>query len=224
MNDSSSSNSTRQLQRVKEASFVILDFETVTPAGRPPEPLELAAMRIAPGPTSDQSFRVSWLIKPPEGAPLTDFDTRQTGIRWQDIQDAPDVAHVLREFDTHLQFDSPVLVAHNARYDIGILQRFARDCPHAASLLCIDTMALAKHLVPQLSNYKLDTLAQHFSLPIPQQRHRGMPDVLLTVQIFLRLIDLRLDQYPRSTIDDLLHIAGVKRKQEKHEPTQMTLF
>ena len=80
-----------------EASFVVLDFETLTPKGRPPEPLELGAMRINPGFRIDPKFRISWLIRPPDGVPITPFDTAQTGIRWEDVHAAPSAARSLAE-------------------------------------------------------------------------------------------------------------------------------
>jgi DNA polymerase III subunit epsilon len=224
MNSRNFSSPSRDEQSIKMRPFVILDFETVTPAGRPPEPLELAAMRLAPGLSIDQSFSVSWLIKPPIEAPLTAFDTRQTGIREQDIQHAPDALTVLREFDARLLPESPILVAHQAHYESSILRRFAACCPHAAALPCIDTVALAKHLFPHLPNYKLDTLAHHFSLPVPSQRHRALPDVRLTVQIFLRLLHVKLEQLPQATIGDLKRLACINQKEERQAVTQMTLF
>lgn len=211
-------------QPIKNVSFVALDFETVTPSGRPPEPLELAAIRIAPGFSVDQSFRTSWLIQPPAGAPITPFDTRQTGIGPQDVKHAPDAVTVLQEFDSRLQHETVVLIAHNAPYEASILQRFKHACPHAASLPMIDTILFAKQIVPHLTNYKLDTVAQHFAIRIPANRHRALPDVELTIEIFLRLIHLRLEQHPDTTITALLHLAGMKRKQEQDETTQMTLF
>ncbi|BCL79641.1 3`-5` exonuclease [Ktedonobacteria bacterium brp13] len=214
----------QNVQLIKEVSFVVFDFETVTPTGRPPEPLELAAISLAPGLSIDQAESQSWLIKPPKEAPLTPFDTQQTGIRRQDIQDAPSASTVLEEFDHWLPRGTVMLVAHNARYDTAIVHRFERNCPYAASLPYVDTLALGKHLVPHLSNYKLDTLANHFALPIPTQRHRALPDVKVTAHIFLHLISL-LASGSQTTIADLLHLAGYKVKSvQQNIPTQTTLW
>lgn len=205
-------------QLVTEAPFVVLDFETVTPAGRSPEPMELATMRLAPGLTIDLDFRLSWLICPPADVPLTAFDTRQTGIRTQDIEHAPNAATVLRAFDERLQAETPLVVAHNAHYEAAIVQRSAAVCPHVATLPFLDTVALGKYFVPSLDNYKLDTLAQHFGLPIPAQRHRALPDVELTVQIFLRLLHQHLERLPQMTVTNLLQIAGITWKGYRMPP------
>jgi DNA polymerase III alpha subunit (gram-positive type) len=39
-----------------------------------------------------------------------------------------------------------------------------------------------------LTNYRLDTVAQNFSIPIPE-RHRAGSDALATAEIFLHLLD-----------------------------------
>jgi DNA polymerase-3 subunit epsilon len=209
---------------IPETPFVIVDFETVTPKGRPPEPLELAAMRLGPGLVVDPTFQFSRLIRPPADAPLTAFDSQQTGICVQDIADAPDAATVLGQFDASLGQERPVLVAHNARYEAAIFQRFAASCPQTTSLSFLDTVALGKQVVPGLPNYKLDTLAQHFRLPIPRDRHRALPDVELTIQVLQRLLQRYLEQTPQSTIADLLHLGGIKRPEAAEELVQISLW
>ncbi len=213
-------------QRLAEASFVVIDFETVTPPKRPPEPIELAAMRIIPGLRIDQQFRASWFIKPPDGAPLTSFDTRQTGIRWEDLCDKPPATAILQEFEklvcNELAILPAVLVAHNASYEANIVWRFAESCPALAALPFVDTIALAKQFIPTLHSYRLDALAQYFSLPIPSNRHRALPDVQLTVQVFLRLVHLYQEKKPAATVAGLRYLAGITRKEQSAE--QMNLF
>jgi DNA polymerase-3 subunit epsilon len=175
---------------LEQASFIVLDFETVTPKGRPAEPIELAAMRVGAGLKIDPSFEVNLLIKPPEGAPVTPFDTAQTGIRSSDVENAPDAQTALSQLEDLVQGDEFVFVAQNARYEAGILLRFADVCPYVASVPFIDTVRLGRYLVPDLSNYKLETLAEHFALPLPPDRHRALPDVRLTTLIFLNLMQV----------------------------------
>ncbi len=213
-------------QRLAEVTFIIIDFETVTPAKKPPEPIELAAMWITPGLYSDQQFRASWLIKPPEDAPLTTFDTRQTGIRWEDLCDEPAAPAILQKFEALLRDELAILpavfVAHNASYEANIIWRFVDICPDIAALPFIDTIALAKQVIPNLYSYRLDALAQYFSLPIPHDRHRALPDVQLTIQIFLRLVSLYLKKRPMTTVAELRNVAGIARKEQP--VTQMSLF
>ena len=58
-------------------TFMVIDFETVTPKGVPPEPIQLGLVQIDNLEIS-QTKRKSWFIKPPDFAPLTKFDTQQT--------------------------------------------------------------------------------------------------------------------------------------------------
>lgn len=205
--------------RLDDLTFVVLDFETVTPKGRPPEPIELAALRILPGLTVDAEFRFDRLIKPPAGAPITPFDTAQTGITAQNVAGAPDASSVLQEFDWSLRGMPCVLVAQNARYEASILQRFSADCPVAAASTMLDTVGLAKHLCPDLPNHKLDTLARHFSIPIPVQRHRALPDVELTVHVLLALL---LRPGAPKTLAELRRVAGINRPPQRE--MQASLF
>jgi DNA polymerase III subunit epsilon len=208
---------------IEDASFVVLDFETVTPKGRPPEPIELAAVRIGPSFQVDLQFKVDWFIKPPEGAPITPFDTAQTGIRWEDVRDAPLAATVLQKLDSLLRDKQCVFVAQNARYEAAVISRFSTECPHVAAMSFVDTIALAKYLVPGLPDYKLNTLANHFSVPIPLQRHRALPDVEMTVHIFLRLLEIGWITYKIRHVIDLKTIAGIKTQVTK-KSTQQSLF
>ena len=217
-------NSNSLLPLIVEMTFLVVDFETVTPKGRPPEPLELAAMRLGPGLVLDPTFCFSELIRPPADAPLTAFDTQQTGIRAQDITDAPDAATVLRHFDEHLGHELPVLVAHHARYEAAIFQRFARHCPQAAALSFLDTVALGKHIAPGLANYQLDTLAQSFHLALPANRHRALPDVELTIRVLLCLLRLLLERTPQATVVDLLQMAGITRESAPASLVQSSLW
>ena len=79
------------------------------------------------------------------------------------------------------------------------------------SHLC--TVKLSRQAIPGLDNYRLDTIADHFSIPIAS-RHRAGSDALATAQIFLLLLsrmkergikDLaaaRIFQYPESSVVD----------------------
>ncbi len=205
-----------------EAHFVVVDFETLTPKGRPPEPLEVAALHIGPGLKVDSDLSVDWLIRPPDDVPITDFDTAQTGIRWEDVHECPRVDDIMTAFDTKMTIPECMLVAQNAKYEAAIIQRFAHACPKVAQLPVIDTVALARHLIPGLANYKLDTLAAHCGVLIPENRHRALPDVQVTVGVFTHLVRLGMKADLR-TIGDLIRVAGIGPKGEK-QPAQGSLF
>src|SRR5205085_1905418 len=91
----------------RAATWIVLDFEGTTPTGHPAEPIEVGAvlLRLADGPGGwdlRETRRFDALIRPPQHAPVTVFDTRQTGITPAMVANRPAAAAVLAGFDTTL--------------------------------------------------------------------------------------------------------------------------
>ncbi|MFJ5850573.1 exonuclease domain-containing protein [Streptomyces sp. NPDC092903] len=59
----------------------------------------------------------------------------------------------------------------------------------SAATPLLDTLRLAKAVVPGLGSYGLDSLLGHYGIPRPAGRHRAMPDVEVTVQVLTRLLN-----------------------------------
>ena len=95
------------------------------------------------------------------------------------VADAPRIEEVLEVFLDFVQ--GTVLVAHNARFDVGFLNAaLERHGYDPLSNAVIDTVTLARRLVrSEVPNCKLSTLAAHFNFP-HQPIHRAMDDVLAT--------------------------------------------
>lgn len=208
-------------QPITAVPYLVLDFETVTHKGYPPEPVEVAALRIQPPGELDAMFQVDWLIQPPPHLPLSVLEAGRLGVRPEDFRQKPLIAAALAQFDALCQGSPAVLVAHNAPYDASFIRRNRAACPHLAGLPFIDTVKLAKHLLPTLRAYNLDTLAHHFALPIPRDRHRALPDVRLTCAVLLRLLALWPTQHKDLRIHLLRVVAGVDTEPA---PTQLSLF
>jgi DNA polymerase-3 subunit epsilon len=86
----------------------------------------------------------------------------------------------------------------------------------------LDTIPFAKHLIPGLPNYKLDTLLAHFSIGQPADRHRARADVDVTAQVFFRLISAAEGNARLSDLAALVRIAG--RTARCNRPVQGGLF
>lgn len=172
-------------------TFVVLDFEGTTPRGYSPEPTEVAAIALRRD--SDRWQRV-WsfqeLMKPPDHAPVTGFDIAQTGITAAMLADRPGAGVVLARFDTRLADGPHLLVAHNAAAEGGMLYRYREHCPALAATHLLDTVKLARALLPDAPGYGLDALIDHLRLPRPARPHRAMPDVEVTVALFEYLLDV----------------------------------
>lgn len=171
-----------------ESDFVVVDVETTGAKTPPCRITEIGAYRVSRGRIVAE-FQT--LVNPETTIPP--FIVQLTGITDEMVKDAPlfaDVAHAWLDFA-----DEAVLVAHNAQFDVRFLNHeLARIYPGrrmANSQLC--TVKLSRRIFPGLVNYRLHTVAEHFSIPI-YNRHRAAGDALATAEIFLRML-ARLDQH-----------------------------
>ncbi|WP_246573819.1 exonuclease domain-containing protein [Kineosporia corallincola] len=94
--------------------------------------------------------------------------------------------------------------------------------PRLAHVDLLDTIPLAKLLIPGLPNYKLDTLLAHFGIPHPLDRHRATADVVVTAQAFRHLIALADQSTRPGDLASLVKIAG--RTARCNVPVQDELF
>lgn len=171
-------------------TFHVIDFETTTPKGRRPEPIEVAVLSLrAESGQLTETARFTRLMRPPPHAPVTPFDTDQTGITPQMVAGQPPAAEVLAELDSLLRSPGPtLLVAHHAPVEASVLYDYREHCPHLAVTGLLDTVRLARAARPGLPGYGLDALMTAFGIPRPADRHRALADVLVTADLFRRLL------------------------------------
>ncbi|MEU2673285.1 hypothetical protein ABZ622_31360 [Streptomyces sp. NPDC007164] len=81
-----------------------------------------------------------------------------------------------------------VLVAQHAVAEAGVIRHQPEHCPTLERADLHEAIPLAKHLVPNLSDCKLDTLPAQFGIRQPPDRHRAYANVDVTAQEFHRLI------------------------------------
>lgn len=205
-------------------TFVVIDFEATTPKGHPAQPVEVAALALryqhgewtSPG-------RSTSLIRPPDFAPVTPAFTAQTGLTAEQVAIAPSPADALGALDRRFTADNRyLLVAQHAVTEANLIHNQRAHCPTLARIDLLDTIPLAKHLVPGLLNYKLDTLLAHFCIEHPPDRHRAAADVDVTAQVFIRLISAAANRAEVNNLAELMKIAGLTAK--CNIPTQGELF
>jgi DNA polymerase III epsilon subunit family exonuclease len=167
---------------LKDLDFVVVDVEA-TGAKTPPNRLiELGAYRIRDGRIVDKFHS---LVNPE--IPIPRFVASLTGISNDMVKDAPVFADVAPRW---LDFVSDsVLIAHNAPFDTSFLNHeISRVYPgHRMVNPHLCTVRLSRRALPDLSNHRLDTIAEHFSIPIAS-RHRAGSDALATAEIFILLL------------------------------------
>lgn len=200
---------------LKEQAFMVIDFETVTPKGVPPEPIQLGLVQIENLRVS-QTKQKSWFIKPPSFAPLTRFDTQQTGITEKDLEKAKNSNEIFNILEEVCGRNDYVFIAQNANYELSICKRFYEGREKLSKIKFVDTIKLAKLAFPNEKSYKLDRLAELFSIEIPQTRHTALTDCVLTGEIFIKLVE-KLGIKDKETLLDKASINYDKF-------TQMSLF
>src|SRR6266498_2072967 len=193
---------------LEELDFVVVDLEATGAKNPPNRVIELGAYRIRQGRIVDNFLT---LVNPE--IPIPRFVVALTGITNEMVKRAPLFAEVAPQW---LDFVSDaVLIAHNSPFDTSFLNHeVSRVYPgHRMINTHLCTVKLSRRVVPGLMNYRLDTVAEHFSIPVAS-RHRAGSDALATAEIFLLLLsrmeergikDLaaaRIFQYPESTVVD----------------------
>ena len=182
--------------------WIVVDLET-TGLGPGAEITEIGAVRVRDGAVVDE---FSSLVKP--SRPIPPFITSLTGITPAMVSDAEPIGAVLEcfmEWSGLGAQDSPVLVAHNASFDVGFLRRAARACARPwPRVRVVDTLALARLALPRplVRNHKLGTVASYFgTATVPE--HRALGDARATAEVLLGFIDL-LAGAGATDIEDLI--------------------
>jgi DNA polymerase-3 subunit epsilon len=184
---------------LEDARFCVVDLET-TGVGRGARIVEIGAVRIERLACVATFER---LVDP--GVPLPQAIVALTGIRQRDLTGAGPVGPALR--DLLRLAEGCVLVAHNARFDVGFLQRALGAIDgRRLELPVLDTVSLARRLLAGRDvRCDLATLADRFSLPT-RPCHRALPDAQATAELLLLLIGIAQERGAR-TVEDALDLA-----------------
>ncbi len=167
---------------LSEVVFVVVDLETT---GGPPGAdaiTEIGAVRVRGGAVESE---MSTLVNPGRAIPAQ--ITVLTGITNAMVAGAPPVGEALTAFLAWARLDgeSTVLVAHNARFDVGHLRGAARALGLGWSEpTVLDTLGLARRAWSRadVPDHKLGTLAALVGSPI-RPAHRALGDARATVDV-----------------------------------------
>jgi len=160
------------------AELIFIDLETTGPSLTADRIIEIGLAWYDP----EQGWqRWQQLLNP--GIAIPPFVSNLTGISQQMVEQAPafdEIAEALRGL-----LKGRVLVAHNARFDYGFLNRaFCREGrPLLLRHLC--SLRMARALEPEERKHGLDALQQRWPLSIAaEDRHRALGDCLLVAQLW----------------------------------------
>lgn len=184
--------------------FTVFDVETT---GLDPKRghriVEIAGVRIENGVIQAETAFEAYVN--PER--LIPWEARQVNkIDDAMVANAPTIDQVLPQFLTFAEGSS--LLAHNADFDMGFLRTEKEFCWGYVELPeCLCTLALSRSLFPSEFRHNLDVVALRCGLTLPTNRHRALPDVLLTAQAFLKMIE----KGNIRSMDELRKRAGLKQ-------------
>ena len=161
--------------------FVAFDCETTGLSPQSDRLVELSAVKYVAGQRVDA---FSTLINPGISIPYS--ATAVNHITNNMVRSAPDPASAVAVF---LDFAGPLpLVAHNADFDIAFVRAaFSGPCPGFAYG---DSLAIARKLLPSLSNHKLTTCLQYLGVH-PGALHRAEADAEGCAAIVVRWLRYR---------------------------------
>ncbi|MEN8699497.1 PolC-type DNA polymerase III [Bacillus infantis] len=164
-----------------EGTYIVFDVETTGLSAVYDTIIELAAVKIHDGEIID---RFESFANPHH--PLSATTINLTGITDDDVRNAPEVEEVLRRFKEWSQND--ILVAHNASFDMGFLNTgYKRYGLGKAANPVIDTLELARFLLPEMKNHRLNTLAKKFDVELTQH-HRAIYDAEATGYLLIKML------------------------------------
>jgi DNA polymerase-3 subunit epsilon len=198
-------------QPLGEVTFCVVDLETT--GGGPDDTItEFGAVKVRGGEVLGE-FQT--FVNP--GQHIPGMIQKLTGITDSMVADAPALDAV---FPTFLAFaEGTVLVAHNARFDIGFLKRAAERLGYPwPSFPVVDTVALARQamLRDEVPNFKLGTLAAHFGTSVTPS-HRALDDARATVDVLHALLE-RVGSFNVFTLEELgefTHYVSKERRAKR---------
>ena len=165
------------------AGYAVFDCETTGTNVAEDEIVSLALIRLDPD--GREEARYTALIRP--SRPIPAEATAVHGISDADVAAAPGFAQVAAELQTRL--GDAVFVAHNASFDLGMLQHaFARETLEYRPAAIACTLEAFRLLEPLADNHRLQTICDRRGVVLAGA-HDAMSDVCATVALLQVLLD-----------------------------------
>ncbi len=169
-------------QQPLTGDFICFDLETTGLSAQNDRITEIGAVRIHEGEITD---RFDIFVDPER--PIPEKITQLTSITNEMVQGAPKEEEALRQFFEFCGEDA-VLVAHNASFDAGFVRAALKRHGKPFTNTYIDTVTMARSLLPDLKKATLDSVANYLKLK-PFHHHRAEDDAAVLGDIFLNFLE-----------------------------------
>lgn len=181
--------------------FIAFDLETTGTVVGADAICEIGAVRFVDG-HIDAIY--STLVDPRR--PIPPGASAVNGITNDMVAGKPFIEDILESFSEFCGTD--ILVAHNASFDsqfvIAEIKKHELPGPRGA---VIDTLPIARKVLPGLPNYKLGTLVQHFKIP-SSEFHRAEADATYCGRVFLELVKRISVNGQPPALENLIALTG----------------
>ena len=193
-----------------QGNFIVFDLETTGFSPVNNRIIEIGAVKVEHGEITD---RFSTFVNPQVPIPFRIEEL--TSINDNMVMDAPAIEEILPQF---LEFvGDAVLVAHNAGFDVSFIEENCRRLGQEQTFTYLDTVALARILLPQLNRFKLDTVAKALHINL-HHHHRAVDDAECTAEIFLKFAEM-LEKQDVFDLDGINELGSTSLEQIKKLPT-----
>nr|WP_300815638.1 PolC-type DNA polymerase III [uncultured Acetatifactor sp.] len=193
-----------------EDDFVVFDIETTGFSPVNNRIIEIGAVKVCGGQVTE---RFSTFVNPQ--VPIPFEIEKLTGIRDDMVTDAPLIEEVLPRF---LEFcRGAILVAHNAGFDMSFMLENARRQSLPMEHPYIDTVGIARVLLPNQAKHTLDAVAKTLNISL-ENHHRAVDDAECTAWIFVKLIQM-LEEKDIHTLAQLNALGAASADLVKKAPT-----
>lgn len=191
-------------------TFVVFDIETTGFSAAEDRIIEIGAVKITDGAIVD---RFSTFVNPEIPIP---FEIQQlTHITDDMVLDAPKIEEALPAF---LDFvGESALVAHNAGFDVGFIEQNCVRLGRSRTFTSVDTVGLARVLLPTLSKYKLNIVAKALNISL-ENHHRAVDDAAATAEIYVKFIEM-LKERGMTTLKEVNAFGDMNPDAIKKMPT-----
>lgn len=198
----------------KYETYIVFDIETTGLSAINDKITEIGAIKIVDGEIVD---KYSQLVNPER--PIPEFITNLTGITNEMVGDKPIISEVIGDFKEFIGND--VIVAHNSAFDTGFIRENMNKSNLDFTNPVLDTLELARAVLPDLKNHKLNTLAKHLGVSL-ENHHRAVDDATATAEIFLKMMEtLKLNGL--ETFDQINNLNS-ERDSYKDRPFHVVLL
>ena len=191
-------------------TFVVFDIETTGFSAAEDRIIEIGAVKITDGAIVD---RFSTFVNPEIPIP---FEIQQlTHITDDMVLEAPKIEEALPAF---LDFvGESALVAHNAGFDVGFIEQNCVRLGRSRTFTSVDTVGLARVLLPTLSKYKLNIVAKALNISL-ENHHRAVDDAAATAEIYVKFIEM-LKERGMTTLKEVNAFGDMNPDAIKKMPT-----